>query len=597
MARIYSTYQEAVFKRFILSKIFFPVLLLINLLLFYSAVSGQSTCTAIVKAGNDTSLCAPAIIRLHGSTTGSSPNIRSILWQPPTGLSNPAILSPTANISSTITYLLTVTSVSDSNMILNGNFNAGATGFTTSYIPGTGGTFGLLSNTGTYAVNTNPNNVHINFATFGDHTTGNGNMMIINGDSTGNVNLWCETFQVNPNTDYVFSAWVASCVPSNPAILQFLVNGIQLGANFTASLSTGIWTQFSNIWNSGINTTATICILNQNTVVSGNDFALDDISLRQTCIQSDSVTITLFSPGTIQLGPDTTLCQGESKILDATSTNANSYLWNTGDTTSSISVNSTGTYSAIATINGTCPVSDTIQVVVKDYPQVTLGSDTIICQGASLQLNASSPLATSYQWNNGSTRPTLTVTSTGQYWVEVANGRCISVDTIQATQVILPVFSLGNDTSVCIPDSVVLSVPAFPGYNYTWFDGSHFSQQSITSAGTYWLQMDDSGCTAKEYLTISSGDCGIIFIPNSFSPNGDTKNDTWSVFPFSVNTIKAQVFDRWGELLFSSDKLDFSWDGNYGGRYVEQGVYNYLVTGIYISGNTYEFRGTLVVIR
>ncbi len=584
-------------RKYLRPKNFFSALPLILFTLFFSDAYSQNTCTTSVNAGNDTAICTPAIIRLHGSTTATIADIRTIQWQPATGLSNPAALSPTANITSNIMYALTVKSTSDSNIIVNGNFSSGTTGFSTLYTPGIGGTFGPLSNAGTYAVTTNPRNVHNNYSIFGDHTTGTGNMFVANGDSINNVSMLCQTVQVVPNTNYVFSTWVASCVPSSPAIFKFIINGVQLGTNYTAPATAATWAQFTQIWNSGASTVANICIQDENILVSGNDFAIDDISMRQICVATDSVNISIVSPGLLHLGNDTTICQGETLSLDATTTNATSYAWNTGDTTATITVNITGTYIATAIIGGACPTSDTMNLVVKDYPVISLGTDTFLCRDASLLLNATSPLATSYHWKNGSTSPTLTASSAGQYWVHVSNGNCISGDTITISEIILPNFSLGNDTTICIPDSVVLNVPAFPNYQYTWFDGSHVLQQSISTAGTFWLQMEDSGCTAKDYITISSGDCGVVFVPNAFTPNGDDKNDVWRVFPFSVQTMNTQVFDRWGELIFSSDTPNFFWDGNYGGRFIEKGVYNYLITGTYISGNSYTFRGVLSIVR
>ncbi|MCX6292055.1 MAG: gliding motility-associated C-terminal domain-containing protein [Bacteroidetes bacterium] len=483
-------------------------------------------------------------------------------------------------------------------MVINGNFDAGVSGFSTSYVPGSGGAFGLLTNAGTYAVTTNPRNVHNNFAIFADHTSGTGNMLVVNGDDISNVNIWCETFPVIPNTNYEFSTWVATCVASNPAVLQFLINGVQVGSNFTASLTTGIWTQFTHTWFSGANTTATICIVNQNIVVSGNDFALDDISLRQICTLTDSVAITIIPPASLQLGNDTVLCEGQQLTLDATVANGTSYLWNTGDTTATLPVNSTGFYSAHALIGGVCPASDTIHVRVDEYPQVSLGRDTFLCKDASLYLDAYSPVATTYHWKNGSNLSSQTVSSPGLYWVHVSNGNCTSGDSIWISQVVLPKFTLGNDTSICIPDSVVLKIPALPSYyHFSWYDGTSVDQKSISQEGTYWLQMEDSGCIARRSIVISNGDCGTVFIPNSFTPNGDGKNDHWHVYPFSVKSLNTKVFNRWGEIIFSSDDPLFSWEGYYKGRFIETGVYNYIISGTYVSGAAYEFRGSVNIIR
>ena len=173
-------------------------------------------------------------------------------------------------------------------------FNAGAVGFTSDYIPGTGGTWGLLSNEGTYAVSDNPALTHTNFAPCMDHTgDAVGNMMVINGAAQANQNVWCQTVSVTPGTDYEFGAWVAMVINSSPAILQFSINGMLIGNIFNAPSATCAWTPFTASWNSGGNSSAQICIVNLNTQPSGNDFALDDITFNEVCTASDEMTITV----------------------------------------------------------------------------------------------------------------------------------------------------------------------------------------------------------------------------------------------------------------------------------------------------------------
>jgi type IX secretion system substrate protein len=252
--------------------------------------SQANSCSFPVYAGTDTSLCQGTVLQLNGSTSAFP--IANINWQPSAGLNDSSILNPYATINSTITYTLNITALSE--LVYNGNFSAGDTGFTTGYIPGTGGISGTISNEGEYDINTNPHNSHIDFATFGDHTTGSGNMLIVNGSDNFNVPLWCQTVQVSPFSNYTFSAWLRTCNWQNPAIFQFSINGIQVGSNFYLTPDTGIWAQFSYTWNSDTNTTAEICITDLSTWSAGNDFAIDDISFTGLCTQSDSVTITIF---------------------------------------------------------------------------------------------------------------------------------------------------------------------------------------------------------------------------------------------------------------------------------------------------------------
>jgi hypothetical protein len=267
------------------------ILLVFIFSLKFSGSFSQSPCSFLVNAGNDTSLCAGSILQLNGSTTASQGNVQ---WQPSFGLNNSTILNPIATVTSTITYSLSVTALSE--LIYNGDFSAGDTGFTTGYIPGTGGISGTISNEGEYDINTNPHNSHIDFVTCGDHTSGTGNMLVVNGSDNFNVHLWCQTVQVTPFSNYDFSAWFRTCNWQNPPIFQFAINGTIIAPNFYLTPDTNTWVQFQQTWNADTSSTAEICITDISTWSAGNDFAVDDISFTGVCTQSDSVTITIYPP-------------------------------------------------------------------------------------------------------------------------------------------------------------------------------------------------------------------------------------------------------------------------------------------------------------
>jgi len=175
------------------------------------------------------------------------------------------------------------------NAVTNGDFETSPnhyTGFTSSYTKDTQN----LYTEGDYAVITNPHNEHANFASFGDHTTGSGYMMVVNGASVANINVWSEPISVVKNTTYVFSVWGTSVTTQNPGHLTFSINGTQLG-NIQLSSTTGQWQNFTVRWSSGSNTTANISIVNLNTASNGNDFALDDISFSPVCRKNITVTL------------------------------------------------------------------------------------------------------------------------------------------------------------------------------------------------------------------------------------------------------------------------------------------------------------------
>jgi hypothetical protein len=159
-------------------------------------------------------------------------------------------------------------------VIVNGTFEQGNTGFTSaySYSPGSG----LL--TDIYTVAPDPHAWNVNWLSYGDHTTGSGQMMLLNAGVNPNLLAWSETVAVAPNTLYDFSAWVSSCDAIATANLDFVFNGGS-PTRFDAPLVAGVWENFTMAWNSGSATSLSIQVYDRNTTLVGNDFALDDISL------------------------------------------------------------------------------------------------------------------------------------------------------------------------------------------------------------------------------------------------------------------------------------------------------------------------------
>jgi hypothetical protein len=175
-------------------------------------------------------------------------------------------------------------------IVTNGDFSASIStptsrGFTSDYTyldtsSPSGGCCGILSGEGAYVVGKNPHTYHTNFDSFGDHTTGTGRMLIVNGASVPNVTVWAQNITVMPNTDYIFSVWATSVNPVSPAILSFSINGTQqIGTvSLSSAVSDGTWQYFTTVWNSGTTSgTVPIALVNQNTAANGNDFAVDDI--------------------------------------------------------------------------------------------------------------------------------------------------------------------------------------------------------------------------------------------------------------------------------------------------------------------------------
>jgi MYXO-CTERM domain-containing protein len=177
-------------------------------------------------------------------------------------------------------FLGTASVAGAANLVTNGDFEAGNTGFTSGYtyvpLPGTNACCGGLWPEATYGVGGNANSYH---ALFDGLPESGSNFMIVNGAGTAGVTVWEQTgIAVLANTTYYFGAYVSSVHPASPAVLAFSINGTQIGGTISPSSTVGVWSLFYEPWFSGAATTADISLVNQNTAFGGNDFGLDTIS-------------------------------------------------------------------------------------------------------------------------------------------------------------------------------------------------------------------------------------------------------------------------------------------------------------------------------
>ncbi len=455
---------------------------------FVAGVVVNGQCTGSLSLGPDITVCDGTPVTLT-ATSG----FLSYLWS--TGATTSSI-----TVNGAGTYDCTVTEFNAAtNAVSNGDFSAGATGFTSDYVPGTGGPWGPVSLAGTYATSTSPNLVHTNFASFGDHTTGSGQMLVVNGAQVAGQNIWCQTVNVLPNTLYAFSAWLASATSSSPAQLQYTVNGVPIG-NLNATSQLGVWLNFYSTWNSGAATTATLCITNLNTQQSGNDFAMDDITFSQFCTYTDAVNVIYNPYPAPDLGPDPSYCADSSIVLDPQWPGADSYAWQDGSTGATYVPQGGGVVWVDVTEAG-CTTRDSVVVTVRPLPVADIGPDQQSCDGQVVVLDASYPGAT-YTWHNGSTAPTFNATTTVTASVTVDLAGCLDQDTALVQFYPLPVVDLGADTTICPADALVLN--AFePGAAYVWQDGSTGPQQVAAAVGTYWVVVSEDGCQSTDSLVLT----------------------------------------------------------------------------------------------
>ncbi len=589
------------------------------------------------------------------------------------------------------------------NLVVNGDFSQGNTGFSSDY-----GYQKDLVPEAFYYVTDDAHNTHYGFRG-SDHTSGKGNFMVVNGSYTANSSVWCQTIKVKPHVLYSFSTWLCSVATGNPASLQFSINGVNMASPFTAPGNTFTWIQFFQWWDSGNDTVARICIVNQNTIRSGNDFGLDDISFstclpkqgatinigpdqalcvgktlrlhagggldkylwsngstdsfldvnsvgtywvkvtKDSCIATDTMVITaIVQPPKIDLGNDTFICVTEFR-LDAGYTQGYSYMWSTGETTPAIAITKSGTY-WVKVSAGSCSDSDIINVDMYNVPPNYLGPDTTLCIGDTLLLNANQNNHYTYLWDDGSTSPKRDIYNTGNYNIEWDLLTCKFYDTIQVNFVAPPVFDLGPDTILCYGDTMILDALNID-FKHQWNTGDTTPTIIVTHTGNYIATVSNGSCAVKhnvhinfsngppillkdrytictdlhekitlypgpavsylwlpngetdssitisqppQYITITVTDkrgcknskdivveelCGPrLFVPNAFTPNGNKLNEVFLPKGVFVLSYKMDIYNRWGEKIFVTTDVNQGWDGKFKGKTCAEDIYIYMIT-------------------
>ena len=496
-------------------------------------------CDITVEAVNSQFVCDPgSTVNLNASITGDFWISR---WLPGGLVTDSTQISTTSILDSTTTFTLEVLGVSETNLIVNGDFEMGSQNFTSDYQDNTGGGVGAINDEGTFGVDNSPRDLHRRFSRCGDNTTGNGNMMVVNGSGEAN-NVWCQTVTITPQNDYVFTAWASSVTNENPAQLQFSINGILVGEVFRASSNTCQWDQFFAVWNAEDNVTAEICVANVNLNPAGNDFAIDDIEFREVCTFTDQVTFTIPELSANWSTP-VNICQTESafaldNLLDSDATPGGSWTID-GVGTTELDPGSLvpGEYTVEYLVRqGDCSESNAQIVNINQAPNSGMPIDMLptFCEtiDTTIDLNgliSGQDMRGSWGWIGGPTDPgdlsggmvDLNTLAGGNYifqYLIASNFACEESTTdVQITINPNPIADAGEDTELdCLFNMASLgSGNTSAGnafiYNWTSVEGNPIldPDQAITEIelpGTYRLSVTNTltQCTATDEVVVAS---------------------------------------------------------------------------------------------
>lgn len=323
------------------------------------------------------------------------------------------------------------------------------------------------------------------------------------------------------------------------------------------------------------------------------------------------------------------ICPGDPATLSATFTeypdiHPESYLWSTGETTETITVNplESSTYTLTVTFDNGCDNKDTVRVKVTELELPEISGTSVVCQGYPATLTATHPTSNSFHWSNGQNGATITVTPqvTTLYTVSATmEGNCTVIDTFTVTVLPLPTPSfVANPTEIYVENNIgtvtCTSLTTPSDCHLLWNFGDTFSNvnevenvaevtHDYTHSGYYTITLtaiDSAGCVDSIKTRVSVEVPFFFYIPNAFTPDGDGINETFAPSGEGVDPeqYSMQIFDRSGVLIYSTRNPYDYWDGrNKYGQMCPEGVYIFIIRLVNLNGDDKEYTGSVTLVK
>ncbi|HPI54360.1 MAG TPA: gliding motility-associated C-terminal domain-containing protein [Chitinophagaceae bacterium] len=574
-----------------------------------------------VNLGNDTTICQGQTITLQTNSLGStyqwqdnSSNATFTVNQ--SGTYWVKVSNSCGNVTDTIHVTVTnlpIASLGNDTTLCTGNsmlLNVSTAGNSYLWHNGTTAPTFNVTQAGTYWVKVSnscgnvTDTIHVNYQTIPSVNLGNdtticqGQILTLQTNSIGSTYQWQDnsgnpTYAANQSGTY----WVKvtnACGSVTDTIHVTVANPplFNLGNDTTlcsgsSLLLTATTAGASYLWQNG-STGPTF-----NVSQSGTYW----VKVTQNCSTVDTIHV-LFNPlPIVNLGPDKSICFGDTLVLNVTSNNA-TYHWQDNSSNPTYKASHSGIYWVDVTVNQ-CTASDTLNLTVNPYFTVNIGSDQTLCEGDTLRLQTNNTNAT-YQWQDNSTWSYYDATETGTYSVEVSINNCKERDTAVVTFQPTPLVNLGPDMSLCKNETIQLNAYT-TGATYTWQDNSHGPIFLVKQNGLYTVEVTVNNCSGQDAIQIDfdKPNCYCnVFVPNAFSPNNDLQNDELHLLSVEGIELKEfKIFNRWGNEVFNSTSTELGWDGKYKTVKAEIGTYFYYLRYVCLeSGKEIVSKGDITLI-
>ena len=364
-----------------------------------------------------------------------------------------------------------------------------------------------------------------------------------------------------------------------------------------------------------------------NEIVSGNYIYTVNATDAFNCPATANINLTFFPQPTVT-ATSATLCAGQTTAL--TASGANTYVWQPGNiigATYPFSGNTSINVSVVGTANG-CSNSANTNIIVNPNPSsnINLGNAKGCVPTCITFTAGGNPNITSYGWIlNGAG---ITGSVNGAYCFDEAASYTLGLTVMDGngcTGTVIPVtidiyaqpvadFNHSPIKPIINQDPFVTFTDASYGANivsWNWYFMNTAQYTSVeqnptfayTEPGTYPVVLvvkSDKGCYDTLIRPIVVGEDFGIYVPNAFTPNGDGLNDIFQPKGFGIVKYELNIFDRWGEKVFSTKATEEGWDGTFMGRgkiISEEGTYTWLINCTSVFGKAHELKGHVTLMK
>jgi len=336
------------------------------------------------------------------------------------------------------------------------------------------------------------------------------------------------------------------------------------------------------------------------------------------------VNVPVFAPLSVVVSPDITeICPYVPATIGVQASGGSgqyAYLWSVNTllsgTTDSLLVNPGSSTTYLITVSDNCgnSVQDSVIYTILSPPLVLqMNGPFEICPGDSVDLlvTATGGYGTYYyNWSTTATTPGITVAPqvTTSYFVQVSDEcQTFSTTAVAVVQVVKPLANFYIATQNPMQGlPVQLTNASFNAWSYAWSFGDGNGSFLVnpthvyTQPGAYEITLiatDQKGCVDSISKWIEIAPERYIYLPNSFTPDGDGLNEYFYGRFIGLLSARFYIFNRWGEEIFFSDQLNFVWNGEYEGVPVQDGTYSWYLIYEIEKGIYEDLSGHVNVIR